>query len=117
MKKIVMIGTVLLPSLACAATDCRVVEYPDHYEAICMGDGNSGPVSAPVAAPSQPSVSSPPVAAPQGVVPSLPQVHRQGRPPRTVTDAARTERNKMILEEQRKNFNTQNGNGTSGDPT
>jgi hypothetical protein len=28
----------LFPFAAIAAKDCRVVEYPDHFEAICTGD-------------------------------------------------------------------------------
>ena len=28
----------LVPCMASAATDCRVAEYPDHYEAICIGN-------------------------------------------------------------------------------
>jgi hypothetical protein len=38
MKKIIFMGVVLLPCMAFASTDCRVVEYPDHDEAICSGD-------------------------------------------------------------------------------
>ncbi len=40
MKKhtIILLGIVLVPYAAFAATNCRVVEYPDHYEAICTGD-------------------------------------------------------------------------------
>lgn len=32
----------LLPSVSSAATDCRYVEYSDHYEAVCTGDAVSG---------------------------------------------------------------------------
>lgn len=38
MRGTVILAIVLLPSMAAAATECRVVEYPDHYEAICTGD-------------------------------------------------------------------------------
>lgn len=40
----IMAGMVLLPSLAIAATDCQIVEYPDHYAAVCIGDEKSEPV-------------------------------------------------------------------------
>jgi len=34
----------LLPCSVFAATDCRVIEFPDHYEAVCAGDPGSVPV-------------------------------------------------------------------------
>ena len=37
-RKIVLLGMVLMPVPAFSATDCRVVEYPDHYEAVCIGN-------------------------------------------------------------------------------
>ena len=43
MKTIAIAGIVLLPYLAFAATDCRVIEYPDRYEAICTGDAPHTP--------------------------------------------------------------------------
>ncbi len=54
MKKsaFILLGIVLVPYTAFAATNCRVVEYPDHYEAICTGD-------APPAAPSPAAPASP----------------------------------------------------------
>src|SRR5690242_17918892 len=45
MKTIAIVGIVLAPYLAFAASDCRVVEYPDHYEAVCTGDASHMPVS------------------------------------------------------------------------
>jgi hypothetical protein len=35
--KIMLAGMMALPHMA-LADDCKVVEYPDHYEAICVGD-------------------------------------------------------------------------------
>lgn len=46
MRKIIMVGMVVLPHMVFAATDCRVVEYPDHFEAVCVGDEKTGPVPA-----------------------------------------------------------------------
>lgn len=46
MGRIVLAAIVLLPRMVFATTDCRVVEYPDHYEAVCVGDEKSGPVQA-----------------------------------------------------------------------
>jgi hypothetical protein len=42
MKKLLTAGMVLLPQLLFAGTDCRVKEYPDHFLAICDGDGKGG---------------------------------------------------------------------------
>ncbi len=42
MRMIVLAGMVLLPRLLFAATDCRVAEFPDHYEVICTGDEKAG---------------------------------------------------------------------------
>lgn len=38
MKTIILLMMVLLPCTALAASDCRIVEYPDHTEAVCVGD-------------------------------------------------------------------------------
>lgn len=35
---ILFAGVAFLPCIAFAAKDCRVIEYPDHYEAVCVGD-------------------------------------------------------------------------------
>jgi hypothetical protein len=45
MRKIISLMIVLLPCAAFAATDCRFIEYPDHYEAICIGDADKTPAS------------------------------------------------------------------------
>ena len=37
-------GMILLPSLVMAATDCQIIEYPDHYAAVCVGDEKTEPV-------------------------------------------------------------------------
>jgi hypothetical protein len=36
-------GILLLPCGAVAGTDCRVVEFPDHVEAVCSGDPRLAP--------------------------------------------------------------------------
>ncbi len=64
MKTIVLLGIMLVSNAAFAATDCRVVEYPDHYEAVCTGDAP------------QPSATSPsqePSASPAAVTSSAPR--------------------------------------------
>jgi len=48
MKSMLCIIGIVVPCMAFAAPDCRVVEYPDHFEALCSG--NPGP-----AAPQQPA--------------------------------------------------------------
>ena len=45
MRKIISLLTFLLPCTAFAGTDCRVVEFPDHYEAICVGTAEQTPAS------------------------------------------------------------------------
>lgn len=45
MRKIISLLMVLLPCMAFAATDCRVIEYPDHSEAVCVGDAEQTPTS------------------------------------------------------------------------
>jgi len=45
MRKIILLVIVLLPCTTFAATNCRIIEYPDHYEAICVGDAEQTPAS------------------------------------------------------------------------
>jgi hypothetical protein len=45
MRKIILLGMVLLPCMAFADSDCRVVEFADHYEAICVGSAEQTPAS------------------------------------------------------------------------
>lgn len=37
MRKIILLMMVLLPCTAFANSDCRIIEYPDHTEAVCVG--------------------------------------------------------------------------------
>jgi cell pole-organizing protein PopZ len=41
-RKYLLACMVLLPSIVMAATDCQVIEYPDHYDAVCVGDEKPG---------------------------------------------------------------------------
>ena len=41
--KILLVGIMVVPYSAFATTDCRVIEYPDHYEAVCTGDEKYDP--------------------------------------------------------------------------
>jgi hypothetical protein len=43
MKLIILVGLVLLPWPALAEKECRVVEFPDHVEAVCSGKPDSTP--------------------------------------------------------------------------
>ena len=43
MKKIILPVLMLLSCATFAAADCRVIEYPDHNEAICVGDAEQTP--------------------------------------------------------------------------
>jgi hypothetical protein len=38
MRTSILIWITLLPCIAFGATDCRTVEYPDHFEAVCDGE-------------------------------------------------------------------------------
>lgn len=47
MKMSVFISALLavIPSMAIAASDCQVVEYPDHNEVVCVGDEKAAPAT------------------------------------------------------------------------
>jgi hypothetical protein len=53
MRKIISFVLVLLPMTAFAAADCRVVEYPDHSEAICVENGETAPALTQASEPEQ----------------------------------------------------------------
>jgi hypothetical protein len=38
MKTLLFVGIMLMPCVVLAATDCSVIEYPDHFEAVCIDD-------------------------------------------------------------------------------
>ena len=39
MRALLLAVIMLMPCATLAATNCRIVEYSDHYEAVCIGDG------------------------------------------------------------------------------
>ncbi len=78
MKTIVLLGIVLMSNAAFAATDCRVVEYPDHYEAVCTGDASQTPAQTPAYSASPASSESPASIASSAVQPS--PVQEQAQP-------------------------------------
>jgi hypothetical protein len=41
MKSFVIALMVMAPGMVWATTDCHVIEYPDHFEAVCTGDEKS----------------------------------------------------------------------------
>jgi hypothetical protein len=45
MKKLISLLMLLFPCAALAGTDCRVVEFADHYEAICSGNASQAPAT------------------------------------------------------------------------
>ena len=55
MKRIIAGVMLLLPQILHAGTDCRVREFPDHYEAVCIGDEKAGTVPAKSTTTSQPA--------------------------------------------------------------
>jgi hypothetical protein len=44
MRKFILMGMILLPGVVVGASDCRIVEYPENYEVVCVGDGKYVPV-------------------------------------------------------------------------
>jgi hypothetical protein len=42
MKTLILLVAVLSATVAYAGSDCRVLEFPDHYEAICNGSAPQG---------------------------------------------------------------------------
>lgn len=52
--KIMVACMAMLPLPVSAATDCHVEEFPDHFEAVCLGDEASGSVLAELAATTRP---------------------------------------------------------------
>jgi hypothetical protein len=60
--------SVLVPYIAFAGTECRSVEFPDHYEAVCLGDKADIPATARLPAQSGPAAAQP-AAATQGAAP------------------------------------------------
>jgi hypothetical protein len=46
MRKIILLVLLVLPCMAFASTNCKLVEYKDHYEAICDGSAERANSSA-----------------------------------------------------------------------
>jgi hypothetical protein len=46
----IFIGTILVPCLASAGTVCKVTEFPEHYEVVCIGDEKAVPITEPKSA-------------------------------------------------------------------
>ena len=45
MKTSIILGMVLLPCTAFASSDCRTVEYTDHYDVVCVGAAEQPPAA------------------------------------------------------------------------
>jgi len=43
MKTFLSAAIVMMPCMAFAAVDCRIIEYEDHFEAVCVGDAQQTP--------------------------------------------------------------------------
>jgi hypothetical protein len=90
MKKIIVLGIVLLPCLSHGAdTKCKAVEYADHSELVCVGDEKAAPatghqgVTAPMPANGT-------VVAPSGVTAPMPAQETVSTPPGVPSDSAPT---------------------------
>lgn len=121
MKYAVAAFVLLIPQLALGATDCQVVEFPDHFQAVCSGDA-AGPgtgeqatargarpaeaqaaAAPPTAAPRSPAAAtqvaaSAPVASTAGEAGWLPSQPGRERRPLAGLEAARLERGRLIRE-------------------
>ncbi|MBT1070960.1 hypothetical protein [Pelotalea chapellei] len=83
-----------------ADTSCRVIEYPDHYEAVCNGDEKVVPsISSPLVIPATPSKSKK-----SGAKPEVRKIitYRLNRPIKTGWNDKLAIRMKLIKEEQEK---------------
>ena len=49
----------VMPGIACAAEDCMMVEFPEHVELVCTGDGVRVPVSEQKTVPNNIAVATP----------------------------------------------------------
>ncbi|MBJ6725977.1 hypothetical protein [Geomesophilobacter sediminis] len=76
MKKLILIVIVLLPGLVGAASDCRVVDFQDHYEAVCDGEAASTPAPQPATVTAAPVPELPPPPPVQASTPSFPETER-----------------------------------------
>lgn len=45
MRMFILSGMMLFPMLAFGATDCRIIENPDNFEVVCVGDIKSEPTA------------------------------------------------------------------------
>lgn len=114
MGRIVLVAMVLLPRMVFAATDCRVVEYPDHYEAVCVGSEKYGPVQAKTAvqekaaaqaqAPAQSQEAAQAQTAAKAPSPAVQALiaYRERLPNKSLRDAAKASRMRLIQEERQK---------------
>lgn len=112
--KMLIAGMVVFPTMA-VASDCHVVEYPDHYEAVCVGQESPATVrekpvttttrdvaaQAPVTAPSAaqgslPAATRPPVAPPSDAVKTFLDFRQQEAQKRAFRDAAKASRIRTI---------------------
>lgn len=75
------VGLVMPFYNALAATNCRVVEYPEHYEVVCVGEPSFD------TAPAQADTS------------GAPRVSRQHRPQKEAMDTARQSRKRLLRRE------------------
>ncbi len=102
MKKIIVAVMVLLPQVLFAQTDCWVQEYPDHYLAVCNGDGKAErPVPNQSPATRQPTTATQQVTPLQTAVQSSPAAAENApRPGRRMSksrlEAAIIARNKLL---------------------
>jgi hypothetical protein len=128
MRIILLSWMMLFPVSAFGATDCQIIEHPDHFEVFCVGDFISEPAAATTAATSQ---------QPDMTSQDAPQLHKstesgsidipdrkdaasstrtQGtrRMQTSTMEAARAMRLKIMQEQQQKESNTRAPDNAKG---
>ena len=87
---LILLVIAAIPCLVLASDDCRLIEYPDHYEAVCEGDATYAP-------PKQTEDRKPV---------TVVVVNGERRPPRAAMENAAAARRKLILELRQKDLDT-----------
>jgi hypothetical protein len=110
MKRLIFTGLALVPCAVFAATDCRVVEYPDHYEAVCVGTEKNNPVNLRPVVPAKEATTSQGPTLTEAKAAPVPTVIGIHRAPKSVRDAAKSSRARLIKEARRGQADSPLGN-------
>jgi hypothetical protein len=87
--RIVVVAMVMFPCLVLADTDCRILEYSEHYELICIGEPGKLHEKAQAAVPAETGDGRAPVA------------QRRHRPQAADLETMKASRTRLISEQRR----------------